>query len=297
MLSSGGDSIKIGIIGAGRVGCSIGKYLIEQGQALTGYYSKSKKSVEQAATFTGTRAFSSLEEIVKLCDVIWITTPDSEIAPVWESIRNLSEQDKIVCHFSGSLSSVVFSNRNGSGIKACSIHPMYAFNDKFTSYLQLKNVIFTIEGDDSATREMKKLFEGLGNRVFLISPEHKTRYHAAAVTASNLMIGLYQMSLDMLAGCGFDEDTARALLTPLVRGNVEKMLSSSPKDALTGPVERGDCGTIEKHLKALPWQERETYLALSARLLPLAKQKNPERDYRPVEDLLAQALKNIPDWE
>lgn len=277
--------MKIGIIGAGRVGCSLGKYLAEGGQAPAGFFSKSKKSVEDAATFTNTRAFSSLEELAKLCDVIWITTPDGAIGPVWDSIRNLSVHDKIICHFSGSLSSVVFSNRVEQGCRACSIHPMYAFNEKFTSYKQLKNVLFTIEGDSGAVSSMRQLFEKLGNQVCIIPPDKKTRYHSAAVMASNLMIGLYQMSLDMLADCGFDGKTAKALLAPLIRENIGKMLTASPEQALTGPVERGDTATLEAHLKILTPQEKKVYTALSERLTDIAERKNPGRDYGQIKDI------------
>lgn len=289
--------MKIGIIGAGRVGCSIGKYLVEQGFAVAGYYSKSKKSVEEAATFTNTSAISSLEEIVELCDVIWIATPDSEIASVWESIQKLSVRDKILCHFSGSLSSVVFSNRDGKGIKACSIHPMYAFNQKFTSYQQLNNVLFTMEGDDEAVFAMKFLFEKMGNTVYVISPEQKTRYHAAAVMASNLIIGLYQMSLDMLADCGFDEHTAKRLLGPLVRDNVFNMLEQPLEEALTGPVERGDADTVKGHISVLTPQEKNVYLALSERLVDIAGRKNPERNYGELMDILKQGTKMCADGE
>lgn len=278
--------MEIGIIGAGRVGCSLGKYLVEQGCTVAGYYSKSKESVEEAATFTSTRAFSSLKELAELCDVIWITTPDGEIAPVWESIQKLSVRDKMICHFSGSLSSVVFSNREGKGIKACSIHPMYAFNQKFTSYQQLNDVLFTMEGDEEAVFAMKVLFEKIGNVVYIISPEQKMRYHAAAVTASNLVIGLYQMSLDMLADCGFDENTAKKLLGPLVQDNVFNMLELSLEEALTGPVERGDIETVRGHIAALTPQEQNVYAALSERLVGIARRKNPERDYEDLMDIL-----------
>lgn len=278
--------MEIGIIGAGRVGCSLGKYLVEQGCTVAGYYSKSKESVEEAATFTSTRAFSSLKELAELCDIIWITTPDGEIAPVWESIQKLSVRDKMICHFSGSLSSVVFSNREGKGIKACSIHPMYAFNQKFTSYQQLNDVLFTMEGDEEAVIAMKYLFEKIGNVVYIIPPEQKMRYHAAAVTASNLVIGLYQMSLDMLADCGFDESTAKKLLGPLVQDNVFNMLELSLEEALTGPVERGDIETVRGHIAALTPQEQSVYAALSERLVDIARRKNPERDYEDLMDIL-----------
>lgn len=278
--------MKIGIVGAGRVGCSLGKYLTEQGQAVAGYFSKSKKSVEEAATFTKTKAFPTLEELVETCDVIWITTPDDAIAKVWESIQRLLIQNKIICHFSGSLSSVVFSGRVEKGIAACSIHPVYAFSDKFTSYHQLNTVMFTMEGDADALALMKPLFEKLGNRVQVIASEKKIRYHAAAVMASNLMVALYQMSVDMLADCGFETGMAKALLEPLVRGNIDKLLASSPEEALTGPVERGDVETVQKHLKELTPKEREVYTLLGRSLVQIAARKNPEQDYRAVQKIL-----------
>lgn len=271
--------MKIGIAGAGRVGCSIGKYLAEQGQSPVGYFSKSKESADIAAAFVGTSSFSSLEELVEACDVIWITTPDDAIVPVWKSIQKLPIHGKMICHFSGSLSSVVYSGRNKKGMTACSIHPMYAFSNKFTSYQQLHSAIFTMEGDAEALAQMKPLFEGLGNRVCVIAPEKKMRYHAAAVMASNLMIGLYQMSADIMADCGFDAATTAQLLNPLVKENVKKLLSSSPEEALTGPVERADVETVKKHLAVLTGEEKTLYCILSEVLASIAERKNPGKDY------------------
>jgi predicted short-subunit dehydrogenase-like oxidoreductase (DUF2520 family) len=283
---SGGDDMQIGIVGAGRVGCSMGKYLVEHGQTVAGYFSKSKESAETAAIFTDTRVFSSLEELVTACDVLWITTPDDAIAPVWDSIQKLSIQGKMICHFSGSLSSVVYSDRNKKGVTACSIHPMYAFSNKFTSYQQLHAAVFTMEGDAEALAIMKPLFEKFGNRVCVIAPEQKIRYHAAATTASNLMIGLYQLSAGMLEDCGFAPDMARELLKPLVRGNITKLLDSSPEEALTGPVERADVKTVQKHLEVLNEEERILYKVLSRKLVETAERKNPEKDYSEIENIL-----------
>lgn len=280
------DSIQIGIVGAGRVGCSLGKYVSLQGKTVAGYFSKSKESVEEAATFVGTRAFSSLEELVKTCGVLWITTPDDAIASVWEHIRKMPVRNKTICHFSGSLSSVVFSGREEKGITACSVHPMYAFSDKFTSYQQLNSAVFTMEGDAEALALMRPLFEGAGNRVCVIAPEKKMLYHAAAVTASNLMVGLYQMSLDMLADCGFDAGTAEGILRPLIEGNVEKMLATSPAEALTGPLERGDLATVQGHLKVLAPGERDVYVPLSRVLLTVAEARHPETDYSAIREFL-----------
>lgn len=275
----------IGIVGAGKVGCSIGKYLMEQGVSVTGYYSKTKESVDTAATFTNTRAYESLEEFVTDNDLIFLATPDDCIGETWNQIAVKSTQRKIVCHFSGSLSSVVFSNREEKGIVACSLHPMYAFCDKFTSYKKLNQVMFTAEGDEEALAVVCPIFEKLGNTVCVIPSEKKVRYHAAASMVSNMMIALYEMSLRMLMDCGFEKTEATNLVKPLVEGNIQNLLSTSSKEALTGPVERGDFETIKKHISCLTEKEKAVYVNLGEVLTDIAKKKNPDRDYQAIKSI------------
>ena len=280
--------MKIGIIGAGKVGCSLGRYFVEQGLGVSGYSSKTKESVETAATFTNTRAYDSLYQLVSENNLIFITTPDDCISEVWAQIvqYDYNEKNKIICHFSGSLSSVVFSGREQAGASGCSVHPMYAFSDKFTSYKQLNQVMFTAEGDKEALAELCPLLERLGNPVFVIKGKKKERYHAAASLISNMMIGLYQMGIDMLVDCGFSETEARSLVKPLVEGNIQHLLGTSPEQALTGPIERGDVETIKKHLAQLTDREHQVYIGLGRTLTEVAERKNPHKDYAVIEELL-----------
>lgn len=281
--------MKIGIIGAGKVGCSIGKYLVEQGVSVSGYSSRTKESVEIAATFTNTRAYGSVNELLNDSNLIFIATSDDCISKVWNQIAHYPLQSKVLCHFSGSLSSVVFSDREKKGIYACSLHPMYAFSDKFTSYKQLNQVMFTAEGDDEALSVVCPIFENIGNEVCVIEEEKKVRYHAAASLVSNMMIGLYQMGINMLIDCGFRETDARCLVKPLVEGNVHNLLSASPEQVLTGPIERGDVETIKKHLTQLTHQERSVYVNLGQTLTEIAKRKNAHKDYAAIEKMLDEA--------
>ena len=280
--------MKIGIIGAGKVGCSLGRYFVEQGLGVSGYSSKTKESVETAATFTNTRAYDSLYQLVSENNLIFITTPDDCISEVWAQIvqYDYNEKNKVICHFSGSLSSDVFLNREKRGFYACSFHPMYAFSDKFTSYKQLNQVMFTAEGDKEALAELCPLLERLGNPVFVIKGKKKERYHAAASLISNMMIGLYQMGIDMLVDCGFSETEARSLVKPLVEGNIQHLLGTSPEQALTGPIERGDVETIKKHLAQLTDREHQVYIGLGRTLTEVAERKNPHKDYAVIEELL-----------
>lgn len=291
--------MKIGIIGAGKVGCSIGKYMTEHGLPVAGYFSRSTESSEMAGTFTGTSVYEDIETIVKDCDVLCIATPDDVIGAVWTEIRDTAEvceekqplKHKTICHFSGSYSSDVFSGIEETGAFGCSVHPMSAFSDKFTSYKQLNHVFFTMEGDKEAVFVMEKLISDMGNRVFKISPEKKALYHCAASVVSNDMIGLFQMGLELLSACGIHEEDGRELLKPLVEGNIRAMFEKGPVQALTGPVERGDLHTVEKHLSVLDGENREVYRLLGRRLLDLAEQKNPDRDY----EILASRFENTVD--
>lgn len=278
----------IGIIGAGKVGCSIGKYLVDSGISLTGYYSKTHASAVGAAEFTGTHAFENMGDIISASDTLFITTPDDGIGEVWDCIARCNIEEKIICHFSGSLSSVVFSGIEQKGAACCSIHPMLAFSDKFSSYRQLNSAIFTIEGMEDAVCKIKDIFTGMGNTVLEMKSEEKSRYHAAASMLSNHMIALYQTGIDNLLKCGFDEKSASELVKPLVRNNVETFLEKGSREALTGPIERNDVKTVKKHLDILTGDDSEIYRLLGKKLVSLAKEKNHDRDYRDLDEVFGE---------
>ena len=128
------------------------------------------------------------------------------------------------------------------------------------------------------------MFEAFGNKVILINAEQKVKYHAAAVFASNLVTGLLYKASTLLQECGFDEDDSREALMPLFVGNCENIKASGMIEALTGPVERADDATVQKHLDALSEEYQAIYKNLSRALVDIAKVKNPDRDYSAVEE-------------
>ena len=84
--------IRFGFIGAGKLGVSLGKYFRENNIKVSGYCSKSKKSSIEASSFTDTKSYESLENLVNESDVIIISTPDSVIEKVWESLKEFNIQ-------------------------------------------------------------------------------------------------------------------------------------------------------------------------------------------------------------
>ena len=288
--------MRIGIIGAGKVGTTLGKYVALHGGNVSGYYSRTGQSAREAAQFTGTEYFRSLATLSEASDTLFITTTDGEISKVWDCIAARNVEGKVVCHFSGSLSSDVFSNWEATGALACSIHPIYAFSDKFTAYQNLKDAVFSVEGSREALERMQELFCLLPNHIVEIPTAEKAKYHAATSIASNFVVGMISMAVGLLEEAGIPEQSAYAMLKPLVENNVASIFAKAGPgegvcqrcaQALTGPIERGDLGTVRKHLKSLQNPKWENaYRAVGRLVAELAEQKRPERDYQEMKGLL-----------
>ena len=280
--------MNIGIIGAGKVGVSVGRYLKDNNIQISGFYDINSDNAAFAAQFTQTDCFSDLEELVKLSDTLFITTPDNVIGSVWDCIRNknMSVQNKIVCHFSGALSSDVFTDSQSTGASVCSVHPMLAFSDKLTSYRIPANTFFAIEGEETAVSAVKSLFESLGNTVCRIDKSKKSLYHTAASVLSNEIVALLDMGYSLLEQCGFSRDDAVGATKNLVSGNVKSVLENGCVNALTGPVERNDLQTVKKHVESLKVEDRQIYILLAKRLVNLAKARNKDRDYAELSEFL-----------
>lgn len=278
--------MKIGFIGAGRVGCSIGKYLSVSGIDIAGYYDISAEAADSAAAFTDSESFSKIEELVLHSSLLFLTTPDGRIQDTWETIRPLSIAQKIICHCSGALPSDAFTGIEKTGAAGCSFHPMLPFSDRFSSYEQLKHSFFTIEGQKDAVKTVSELFTGLGNTVCQIPGECKPKYHAAASILSNQVIAALDTGYRLLEECGFSREDARQATKELVVQNIENVLRHDCAQALTGPIERGDIQTVRKHLNCLNEEDQNLYQTLGLKLVQIAKMKNPSRDYTELQNML-----------
>lgn len=282
--------MKIGFIGAGKAGCSLGKYFSIKGEqadiCVTGYYSLIEKEARWAAAFTESAFFKSADEVVAKSDTIILSTPDGAIKKVWESIDKRNIQGKIFCHLSGSLSSDVFSGIEQFGAKPISIHPMFAFSSKESVYRQLDRVCFTLEGQEHAVSLWRDIFSSMGNETVIIDGKVKAKYHAAASLLSNHVVAVLESGYRLLEECGFSQEEARHFSEALVRENVEHVIASGGVTALTGPVERGDVQTVKKHLEVIDGVTKNIYIACGEKMLELAKVKNPDRDYRELEETL-----------
>jgi predicted short-subunit dehydrogenase-like oxidoreductase (DUF2520 family) len=262
--------VEIGFVGAGNVGFSLGKYFSQNNICVTGYHSRTPEHAQKAAEFTDTKAFDSLEALCSCSDALFLTVPDGELASVWDHIRMLPIQNKLICHCSGCLSSHVFSGIESTGAYGYSVHPLYAVSDRYTSFTELSKVWFTLEGSSVCLNSLRNMLSALGNPVKILDASSKRLYHAAAVFASNLVLPPLMQAAHLMVRSGFDPVDARKALTPLILGNAEAFCKDGGVSALTGPVERGDVKTVEDHKSVLTNEEWTLYTALTEMLLTIA---------------------------
>ncbi len=299
--------MNLGFIGAGKAGCSLGKYLIvsygrdttsneterdiklvnrsSEALRVTGYYSLIEEEAKWAAAFTQTQMYNTANEVIAANDSIIISTPDGAIRKVWDSLDKDLIKGRIICHLSGSLSSDVFSGIERLGGYPISIHPLFAFSDKESAYLQLNKVCFTLEGHPYAVDVWKELIGSCGNEVVTIDKEKKPLYHAAASVLSNHVIAILDTGYKMLEACGFSEEQARRYTETLVTKNVMHVIEDGTVAALTGPIERNDVGTVKKHLDVLDNEKKKLYKRCGRILVDISKEKNADRDYSELREV------------
>ena len=279
--------MRTGIIGAGKVGCSLGKYFRLNNLKVTGYYDVNENLAKEAATFTETTFIEDLETIVKISDTLFLTVPDDLITTVWNQMKDMSLEGKFICHCSGALSAGdAFPGIDKCGAFGYSVHPLFAVSDKYNSYKELSHAYFVIEGDERHREEIAGIFKNLGNEVRYIAAKDKVKYHCAAAVCSNHVVALIQESLELLQECGFDEESALKALTPIMLGNMQHIVERGTVNSLTGPVERADVKTVEKHLSCLNEKQQMLYRLLSEILISIGEKKNLGRDYGRLKDIL-----------
>ena len=284
--------MNIGFIGAGKVGCTLGKYFSQDAETVVkGYYSRS--TAEEAARFTGSDCYETMKERISDCDMIFLTVPDGSIQDTWKRIREYDIRGKTVCHCSGAMSSQdAFSGIEEAEAFGYSVHPLFAVSDKYHAYRELPGVFFTLEGMESAgAREIRRILSALGNPYRTIEGKDKITYHCAAAMASNLVCGLVGQSIALMERCGFTEEEAVQALAPILIGNMSHIAEKGPAASLTGPIERNDIDTVRKHIACMADDsEQELYSLLSRRLVQMAQARHPQRDYAGMSELIESGL-------
>ncbi len=271
--------MRIGIIGAGRVGCSLALALSDRKLPVC-IYSRNPVSSKCAAQMTCCSFSEDLKHLVEVSDMVLITVPDSSIRTVALRIVQSSGTngllDKVFLHCSGALSSEVLACIRKEGGRTGSLHPIQSFPDRKASWKNMLGIYFGFEGTSEAETASKELVETLDGTMLKVNKESKSLYHAAACVLSNYMVTLSHTAAGMLEKAGIDRETASRAFAPLIQSTLENINRLGSIGALTGPISRGDSATISAHLEALEQQlpeETELYRNMGRATVLLALEK------------------------
>jgi predicted short-subunit dehydrogenase-like oxidoreductase (DUF2520 family) len=207
--------------------------------------------------------------------IVWFCVPDGAIATVATSLRAAAEWfGKIALHSSGVLSSQELQPLRQYGAGAASAHPFMTFVRG--SEPRLQGVPFAIEGDARALRAARRIVKDLGGTAYPIHPEEKAAYHAWGTFSSPLFTALLAITEQVAAEAGISKKSARSRMLPILQQTLENYSALGPDGALSGPLVRGDIGTVKRHLDILRKVPlaRETYLPLARAALAYLPAKN-----------------------
>lgn len=284
---------KIGFIGAGTVGTAMAVSLKRQGYDVAGVYSRSLSSSERLVKMVpGCRICNSGQELADRCDLVFITTPDDTIPKVVSQTAWRSGQS--VAHCSGADSTEVLAPARLSGAQVGCIHPLQTFASITHAIDNLPGSTFALEADEPLLSLLKEMATKLGGNWVVLQAKDKVLYHASAVIACNYLVTLAKLATDLWQTFGIPTSEATRALVPLLRGTVNNIANVGLPNCLTGPIARGDLGTIRKHLDALKDRAPTvlpTYQDLGQQTIPvaLAKGRIDKERARDLQDLLSLA--------
>ena len=258
----------LSIVGAGRIGRSLGRRLHELGWRVGVATTRSVPTAREAVRAIGAgQAEDKLTSRLLASNVVLITTPDSAIESVASDLATLGGKEwrgKTVLHTSGSLDVSVLRPLAEAGAATGSIHPMQTFSGQ--NVPDLKGLVFGIDGSSGALKIARKMIRQMGGVAVRLSGTNKAAYHAAGSFACAYVLALIETSTRILMTQGFTRRQATRALLPLTRQTLDNLECIGPRASWTGPLTRDDFSTVGRHVDALsnfPPEYLDAYEALS----------------------------------
>ena len=265
----------IGVIGAGVTGTALAYQLSRKGYRVIAVNSRTLTSAQRLASFvTGCTICNTPQQVADMAQAIFITTPDDKIAGIVAAINWHASQ--FVIHCSGVHSTNILEPALACSAFTCCLHPLQTFASIEEAIHNMHGSTFALEGDPEALAVADDMVVALEGNVIHLKASDKILYHAAATILSNYLVTLMKTAADLWQAFGIEQEDAIRAMLPLVKGTVNNIERVGIPGCLTGPIARGDIGTIKKHIQTLGQKAPgalEAYCTLGLQTIPIALAK------------------------
>lgn len=265
------DELRIGFIGAGRLGKTLAWSLSQAGLCVRAVASGTPANACALAGAIPGCLRVDAQAVVDSCDLVFVTTPDGAIAATAAALRWRPGMAAVHCSGVTEVSALAGASRGGALVGG--FHPMQTFADPVAAMASLPGSTITLEAAEPLMAALEALVRRLGCRVNRLPPGMRGRYHAAAGYASQFINALFGEASALWRSWGATEEDALKALLPMAQGTLASIASAGIAGGMPGPVSRGDIGSVEKHVEALMPLGDDTlglYRQLCARTVPLA---------------------------
>jgi predicted short-subunit dehydrogenase-like oxidoreductase (DUF2520 family) len=283
--------LRVGVIGAGRVGAVLGSALAAAGHDVVAAAGLSAASAERAARLLPGVPLVPADEVVAASDLVVLAVPDDTLPGL---VAGLSETGawragQLTFHTSGAHGLAVLAPAERVGVLPLALHPAMTFSGAPEDADRLAGAPFGVTSRDVHRAVAETLVLEMGGEPFFVAEDDRRLYHAALVTGANHLVTLVAEAADLLRTAGID-DPAR-VLAPLLTAALDNGLRRGDR-GLTGPVSRGDVGTVRDHLETLTERAPASvaaYVAMAQRTTEraLASGRLKKHEGAPLLELLA----------
>jgi predicted short-subunit dehydrogenase-like oxidoreductase (DUF2520 family) len=291
--------LAIGVVGTGRVGAVLGAALARAGHRVVAAYAVSVASRQRAHALLPDVPLVTPHEVFDASDLVVLAVPDDALPALVEGIVGAGSvrAGQIIAHTSGRYGTDVLEPATRVGALPLALHPAMTFTGTAVDLERLAGAVFGVTAPEPLWPVAEALVVEMGSEPIRIAEADRTLYHAALAHGSNHLVTLVNDAMDLLRAAGVTEPDRT--LAPLLSAALDNVLRQGDA-ALTGPVARGDAGTVERHLAALEAVTPEVvdaYVALARRTATRALASGQLRatDAEPLLDALG--ARPSQDWD
>jgi predicted short-subunit dehydrogenase-like oxidoreductase (DUF2520 family) len=277
--------LRVGVVGAGRVGAVLAAALASAGHQVVAAAGESDASHRRIAELLPGASNEKPSAVARSCDLLLLTVPDDMLPNVVAvlSASGAIHEGQYVVHTSGRHGLAVLEDARAVGARPVAMHPAMTFTGTAVDLGRLAGCVFGLTAGADERAFAEGLVADFGGRAMWVPEEMRTLYHAGLAHGANHLVTLVAQAMELLTAAGADDPAGT--LRPLLTAALDNALDQGDA-ALTGPIVRGDVNTVSAHLADITANAPQTltsYVAMArasldrvvtdGRLLPIRAEK------------------------